>query len=689
MARAHHNKANVSYIYDNKQISLEDLKQKLNEALKSNETVDFKIRVTAEDTNYWQDYKVTINKTNDVDEKDNNFLDSLKVKDDKYLLNPDFNKGTNKYDLRVPYNEKDISLEAIKNKDAASIEYKYKKADGSEIQVDSLDKLELSEGTNTVTIIVTSKNGVSNSYTVNIIKPKRTIEFEKNSYTCDIEKGTCTLKYKVKDDNEEVTNYDLNTIIVSGLPKGVSSAELINLGEIVLNMNPTEVVSGTRANITLGIKNYKDSLASTEVTFTSTKHYITSDSYVYNMSYDKTDKDNSQKIILRTDVLVGELKVTESADGKNLTLCTGDNCVVLTATGPIKISYSSETSGPTNLAIKVETLGPTSLDNPATISAKGSIAFGKELTFPNGIDAIKINVQEMFIIKLDANGGIFNMGTTEYEFKVTANDEIDLTKYDVPYKVSETDKCVSYKFAGFSENSNTSAEGPFAYTYEEPNNIIKTNKNITLYAIYKSEATPVDPEERVLGVVDIPLFKNEEYYEKYNEKNVIYPGAHGEYTMEINNKSKDTIVLTGMTLREDKTVCIKNDDGTYLGCLNMGYIIKDNLGEFHMGQNGKYDILNSYNGSFQTWPASDKTVKINFEESKKITLLPESIDRDKSWTEITLHWKWVDYEDGHTDVLDTKIGNMAAELEKDKLLYALSVGIHYDVIGGCETAKTE
>lgn len=693
VAKAHHEKATVSFLYKDKFISLDDLKQKLNDALKSNEKVDFKVRVTAEDTTVWADYPITINKTSDIDEKDNNFLDSLKVKDDLYLLNPTFNKGTNNYEVQVAYNESKITLEATKNKDAASIEFKYKKADGTETTIKSLNDLELADGVNTVTIVVTSKNGVANTYTVKITKPVRTIEFLENNYECNIEKGTCTIKYKVKDDGHEVTNYELNAIEVGGLPNGVTAAQLTTLGEIVLNIDSTKVSVGTSANITLGIKNYKDNLASTTVTFTSSKHYITSDSYEYDMSYDATSKDNSQKIILRTDVLIGDLKVTESADGKNLTMCTGNNCVVLTATGPIKISYSSETSGPTNLAIKIEATGATQNDNPATISAKGSMAFGKELTFPDGIDVIKINVTEKFIVKLNANGGVFNATTDEYEFKISAKEEIDLTKYDIPYKVSADDKCQSFKFAGYSENKDASADGPFDYTYLEPNNIIKTDRDITLYAIYKDTATPIDPEEKVLGVVDIPLFHNKEYFEKYNESKVIYPGAEGEYTMEINNKSKDTIVLTGMTLREDKTVCIKNNDGSYMGCLNMGYIINDNLGQFHMGASGKYDILNSYNGSFQSWPDSDKTVKVNFAEDKKITLKPESIDRDASWTEITLHWKWVDYEDGHTDILDTKIGNIAAELsnkpaikleEIDKLLYALSIGIHYEVIDGCQ-----
>ena len=117
----------------------------------------------------------------------------------------------------------------------------------------------------------------------------------------------------------------------------------------------------------------------------------------------------------------------------------------------------------------------------------------------------------------------------------------------------------------------------------------------------------------------------------------------------------------------------------------MGYIIKDSSNAYHFHNMQNYQILNSYNKTVKDWPNDYNELTFDFESDESTrTLLQESEDSDKSWTEITIHWKWIDYEDGHTDRLDTLIGNKAAEMEDNDLLYSLKVGIHYTTDNSCQ-----
>lgn len=692
--------ATIEYIYKGKKVSLAELESALNSDLKPGDKAEVTIRVTAEDKTVYNDYVLEIKKDKEVSEVDNNYLDSLEDLNKKYDLDPIFDKDTNNYTINVRYDEKDISLNAIKNPDAKSMTFKYKTANGTEETITSLNGLKLETGKNVLTITVVSKSGKENPYTITIVKPKRTIELDKSSYECNIELGICTIEYTVKDDGKETSDYDsVEDIVLKGLPKGVTASKA-EKGKIVLTMDPRSIAAGTTSKLTVGIKDYDEELASADVKFVSDNHYITSSAYTYDMSYDKTSADNTRSIILRTDVLIGDVKVVVKDEngivinptssipnpkGKSLEICAGTNCVKVNANGPILISYTGEKTGPTSLPIEVTATSPTGENTPATITVDGSSAFGKDIGFPAGIDSIKINITEKFIVKILANGGTFNSFTDEYEFKISNNEQIDLSDLDKPYKINDKDKCESYKFVGYSKDANTTPDGPFDYD-REANSIIKNlTSDLTLYAIYSTESSKIDPESKTMWVVDIPLFHNEEYQKKYGEDKVIYPGATGEYTMNITNKSKDTIILTGMSLHEDTTVCIKNADGSYLGCLNMGYIIKDSANEYHFHDNQNYQILNSYSKTLKDWANNYNELKFDFTSDEGTrTLLPESVDRDKSWTEITIHWKWIDYPDGHTDKLDTLIGNKAYELGEENLMYHLKVGIHYTTESSCQ-----
>ncbi len=700
VATPNSDKATIKYIYEGKEYTLTELENKLNADLKPGEKAEVTIRVTAEDGTTQKDYDLTINRDKEVSEVDNNFLDNLEDKDKKYDLYPIFDKNTNNYTMTVNYKETSISLVATPNPDAKSVTYTYKSANGTEKTVNSLNDLKLEDGKNVVTITVTSATGEKNVYTVTIIKPVRTIELDKSTYECNIELGTCTIEYIVKDDGNPTTDYDFEQdITIDGLPKGVTASKT-EAGKIVLTIDPNVVTANSAANISLGIEGYKDNLANATVKFTSNAHLITSGSYEYDMSYEGSSGDNTRSIILKTDVLIGDVKVVvkdgngnvvyptdanPNPKGKHIEICTGNNCVKVNANGPINIAYTGEKTGPTSLPFEITATGPTTPGNPATITVDGSTAYGKEIGFPNGIDAIKINITEKYIVLIKANGGMFNQFTDEYEFKISSLEEIDLGAYDEPYKLNDKDKCESYKFVGYSKDESTSPDGPFDYNRTD-NRIIKNlTENLTLYAIYTSESSKIDPITNTMWVVDVPLFHNEEYYKQYNKDKIIYPGATGKYTMNITNKSKDTITLTGMTLIEDKTVCIKNADGSYMGCLNMGYIIKDSSNAYHFHNMQNYQILNSYNKTVKDWPNDYNELTFDFESDESTrTLLPESEDRDKSWTEITIHWKWIDYEDGHTDRLDTLIGNKAAEMEDNDLLYSLKVGIHYTTDNSCQ-----
>ena len=128
----------------------------------------------------------------------------------------------------------------------------------------------------------------------------------------------------------------------------------------------------------------------------------------------------------------------------------------------------------------------------------------------------------------------------------------------------------------------------------------------------------------------------------------IYPSSSNNGNT--NNNTGSTITIESITLKENNDVC-KN-----IGCVNMGYIIKD-PSTYYLGASSKYEILND---------GSEKT------DSEKIVSVPITIENG-SYTEISLLWKWVE----ENDRVDTLIGNKATDLNT---IYELTVSVEFKVL---------
>lgn len=100
----------------------------------------------------------------------NNFLSSLVVED--YEITPKFNKNTTKYSIRLPEGTKSININASRENNYST--------------VTGLGKAELTDGDNTLNIIVTAENGSTRTYTISAYVPEPdpiNIKIDKLEYT--------------------------------------------------------------------------------------------------------------------------------------------------------------------------------------------------------------------------------------------------------------------------------------------------------------------------------------------------------------------------------------------------------------------------------------------------------------------------------------------------------------------------
>lgn len=385
----------------------------------------------------------------------------------------------------------------------------------------------------------------------------------------------------------------------------------------------------------------------------------------YQSQYDMNFiNDNGERIvILNTNLFASQnVVVTKSENKKQIKICSSnnENCVYLDVNANldgagISLDYIGDTESPNSLPFKISAkkAGTSIVHVVGMVNGKSIADFD-----------IKIVVDKKYQITIYANGGIFNEFASVLEFQLGYDEILDLSKYDEPYKTSE-DACSYYQFIGYSETEN----GTITYNRLDKNILTNFSHDVALYAIYSEDAKKMieKPQEKTLWAVDIPLFHNEEYYQKHKEDKVIYPGAKGSYVMNIKNEGTEKITLTGMTLKEN-TICIAGK-----GCLNMGYMVRyspeSNDTTYYYGNtNEEYWILHNKNSvalSDQTYRAdiSFNDKKIEIEPGQEIAL--------------TLFWKWEELD----DELDTLIGNQAAGKLIDSSLndkYNLSVGIHFE-----------
>lgn len=428
------------------------------------------------------------------------------------------------------------------------------------------------------------------------------------------------------------------------------------------NTNPTNNNTPSKPSNNTTKPDNTSSKPSTKPSTDDHNYQLSTPKSKYNMSF--FHNYGERNIILYTNLFTNQSINISSNDQKKIQLCSENNkfCVILTVSknidhANVELEYTGGKSNPSSLPFKIKA----NSIGKSVISVKGTVS-GKEIA---NFD-IEINAEEKYIVTIDANGGIFNELTKEYEFQLGPNEELDLSKYDEPKKINE-EECEIYKFKGYSKTLN----GPIEYDRDSKNIIRNLNHDLTLYAIYETTGDTLKQEDltKTLWSKNAALFHNEEYYQKYKEDKVIYPGATGIYKMNFKNESSNKITITGMTLKED-TICIKNK-----GCLNMGYIIKYSSSEsndwtYYYGEkNNKYWILNSNNGTEQLSDHSFQT-KIKFKEKERISLDPneEAV--------ISIFWRWEE----KNDELDTLIGNHAAKKLTDQTindLYSLSIGIDF------------
>lgn len=375
--------------------------------------------------------------------------------------------------------------------------------------------------------------------------------------------------------------------------------------------------------------------------------YVNPEKTEYNMLL--TDKIDSKTIILNTNLFVGNITIKKIDGGLRLVSSKDETLFIdiISNSEEIKsLEYTGELTGPISLPILIKALKVGTANIEVKLNAYGEVIDTKNIT---------INIVNKYILKLSANGGLFNDVEKEYEFILGAEDFVDLSIYDKPYKELKDNHCKIYKFIGYSETP----DGEVKY---DGNGIIygkDLSENLTLYAIYSSEIYDKNQElTKRIRLTDIPLFHNKEYFEKYGKDKVIYPGAHGSYIAYITNESNYDITIKKIILEED-TIC------SGVGCLNMGYIVKHAAGPFYyMGSyetnTDKYEILNN---------ASTKSTNYT---KKELDMRNNTITIASGKTkDISFFWKWVD-----DDSVDASIGNIAADKNLNDL-YKVYITFEY------------
>lgn len=570
-----------------------------------------------------------------------------------------------------------VQLKAVPNDKNATLTYLYEGVEYSNIEELQVN---LKPGVNTVEIKVTAEDGFTTQiYEVTLVQAERRVRFTKAPNTCYIE-DDCLIEYVVEDIDSKtgtvfntVTESVQDSITTSVTPSDFSASK-VAIGQVRITPDAS-VMPGSVATLTVGVDGFTNSHQTVAVTFIAHDYHITSPKYEYDMTYNDK-RGGTRSIILNTQLFKGDITVNETTS--SITFCSSErpgNCVTVQAEGPIEISYTGETTGPTSLPIAIKATGT----GTATLHVTGT-AYGKNISLPSEVadSKIKINITRSYLVTVKAYDGsfdtadqtytgLFNTLTKEYEFVLEENGVIDLAKYDEPY-LEINDKCLYHPFKGYKEEHDPDQTIRYDRT---TNSIIRysdLSDDLTLVAVYDMEnKETLERIDQIMWLSDVPLFYNEESDKMYAQPKMIYPRSYGKYTMNITNETTDTIVISGMILQEN-TICM---EGT--GCLNMGYIIKDYKNNYHFGGSNDYWILNSYG---QEEATEVYKYDFDFQESTNNDLTLQTGET----LQITLHWKWVDYEDGHTDRLDTLIGNKAAELESTDLLYKLAVGIKYTTI---------
>jgi len=627
--------SSVQYIWNDKEVS------SLNDLSLDREVNTLQIKVTSEDKNT-RTYIFHILKKKSTQ----NTLKDLIVPG--YQLEESFDSSLLEYHLNVPYEASNIAMDAILTDSRSKISAKLSNSDGE--KETSLQNIALKEGDNTLFITVTSESGEAKVYQVHIHRAVRTLALETTNSTINFEDIPAPFIYYIFDDGKETNSFNVQDVKV----KFSNFKGTYEVKENIIWINPDVSMAGVTTDVEVS---YQGKVAKGKINFVRNSYQLKAESSSYDLKVHEGQ--NTQDIVLHTNMFNKGTKVTKIPGGIRVSSKTDDRVYVDIKTDSSLISLSSkeEVDQVSSIAFTVTSNGKSGV---ATISVSGS-AFGSSVaSFP-----IQVNIIKVYNVEIYANGGFFQKNQNEevLKFQISNLETIDLKEF-AAYKEA-SGNCMYYVLDSY----NTKADG--SGTKYGLDAIIKNlDHDLTLYAIYNGkDAEYIEvtiPAHYYLYDKDdrgIELFHNEEYFKKYGQDKVIYPGARGSYLQTIENKDNQRIVITGMNLEED-TICIPNK-----GCLNMGYIIKyspvqSNDTLYFYGSSTKYQVLNL--DSATTIQGSHTNRNISFEPNT----IP--IPQDKG-IEISLLWEWVE----ENDALDTLIGMESANINGE---FTLTVRIDFTKI---------
>ncbi len=155
----------------------------------------------------------------------NNYLSSLEVSSGE--LNPDFLKTVNDYTVTVPYEVEEITLSGL--------------AENSNATVVGFDKYSLAVGENNLSVIVTGEDGVTNTYTVTVIREKivssKLKELSVKNYQLNQTFNQDVYDYNVVVDSE-ITALDLTAI-----PLDLDATyKIVGNENFIVGMNKVEII---------------------------------------------------------------------------------------------------------------------------------------------------------------------------------------------------------------------------------------------------------------------------------------------------------------------------------------------------------------------------------------------------------------------------------------------------------------
>ena len=581
----------VTYKYNGQEVS------DLNNLPLNNDENNLEITVKGEDGTETT-YDVNIKKR----KNSNNFLKDLNV----FGFDVDFDKFETDFYVNVG-DKNSVSVNALPENSQSKVKYYW---NGKE--VNGLKDLQLNDGDNRLDIVVESEDGLTRTYTVLFHKGVFTLKFDKEEYDAFLSSKETILMYEIKEDGMP-TDYDIKDLKVS--LENFKGTYKLEKGYIKLI--PDSDIGERKVKVKL---EYKGLTTEAVVNYKNNHFVLNSEKNNYNL--DIVTGNNKDSLVLYTDMFTGPVTWVKTDYGVRI-YQKGREDVYIDLYFDSKDIDITKVSG-SGIEFMVKHAGKIGL------KVKG-YAYG------NLVSDIDISIQSVqkYLLKLDANGGIFDGNTDLLEFKVQSG-EFDLKPYLNGYYTDK--KCRTYNIVGFQDD--------FGNVYTDK---VQVTKDLNLKAVFSETANEEDKYvTKFVYLTDVDLFHNEEYFNQYHEDKVIYPGAHGSYIMTLNNNTDEDIKITNIILQEN-SVCYENK------CLNMGYVIKDYLNNYYL-HNGKldYKLLNKNNEK-------------DYMEKVKIgsTLVPNSS------TEISLLWQWVEVDDEE----DTLIGNKAGREIND--IYALTVGIEY------------